>query len=504
MVKPSPLSSITYPSASRGRNAMVLAMTGLLSACSLSPDFIIPDANVPAAYKEESPTQASWQPAASLAKEDRGAWWTLFADDQLNDLEKQAADANQSLKAAAARVTEARSTARASIPSFLPDLDIGANAVRTQPANASLAAFGQPGARLKPYNLYNAQGVISYEADIFGRVSDNYKALEHDADAQEAAYRSALLALQADVAQAYFSLRELDAERALLRDTAAIREEAARIVKKRFDAGEAAQQDNSRAQADLATVQATAIALDQQRAATEHTLAVLLGKMPAEFTFAPSPLAGMPPEIPASLPSTLLERRPDIATAQFNMAAANLRIGVARTAFFPSLSLTATGGFESTQLGDLFLWSSRTWALGQLANTALSMPIFDSGRNLARLDVAHAQYDEAVANYRQQVLVAFRDVEDNLSAQKLLAEQSAKADDAAQAASLTTKLTRARYDQGDVDFFQVVSDQRDSLSAERAAVQTRGQRFQTTVALVRALGGGWDSESPTQPGFPAP
>ena len=447
---------------------MLLAMT----SCSLSPEFEMPDVAMPASYKEQ-PAEAqmqevkgNWAEAKPLEKEDRGQWWKIFGDEQLNDLEKQAADANPSVQAAAARVEQARANVRANAASFLPDIGIGANAVRQKPASAELAAFGQPPTQLKPFTMYSAQGTVSYEADLFGRVRDTEKAANFDADATDAAYRSVLLALQADVAQHYFSLREADAERKLLRETITIRQEALRIMQKRYDLGEGATQDLSRTQSELASTQAELIALDRNRANLEHTLAVLLGKMPSEFMLAEMPLEpdAAPREIPAGIPASLLERRPDIASAIASMQAANTRIGVARTAFFPLVELTAAGGFESLSLRDLFLWQNRTWALGQLAGSAITMPIFDNGRNQAHLDFAHAQYDEAVGNYRNQLLTAFRDVEDNLSDQRQLAEQSLRAETAAKASEQTTDLTRKRYDQGDADYFEVVTVQRDSLA----------------------------------------
>ena len=480
----------------------------LLAGCSLAPDFAAPDVKVPEAYREAAQAEAgNWKQAEPLVEKDRGQWWKVFGDDTLNALEEKAQSANPSLQAAAARVEQSRAIAGANVPSFLPDIDIGGNAVRAKPSDASGAAFGAPpGTVFKPYTMYSAQGVASYEADLFGRVRDNYAAYKLDAAAQEAAYRSALLALQADVAQYYFSLRSLDSERALLRDTVKIREEAARIMQRRFETGEAGEQDFSRAQSDLAGVKAELIALDRRRAAFEHALAVLSGEMPSSFTLEEGTLESAPPAIPAGLPSALLERRPDIAAAQDAMAAANARIGVARTAFFPRLILTASGGFESTELSDLFDWSSRSWALGQLGGSALAMSVFDSGRNLSRLDAAWAAYDEAVANYRAQVLVAFKDVEDNLSEQRLLAEQSRQHDAAAAAAARTTDLSQKRYDEGEVDYFEVVIAQRDSLAAERAAVSVRGQRFTTAVTLIRALGGGWPENlsQPETPAQPAP
>ncbi len=477
--------------------SLPLLFTAALSACSLAPDYDPPQIKTPEAFKEQSAAEnktGQWKPGEPAETSDRGEWWKIFSDDVLNALEQQAVTANPSLQATAARVDQARATVRANASTIFPTIDIGGNAVRAQPSSAGVAAFGgNPSAQLKPYTLYSAGGTASYEVDLFGRVRDNEKALEKNADAQEAMYRSVLLALQADVAQHYFSLRALDTERALLRETVVMRREAMRIMQKRFDLGEAGEQDLTRAQSDLAGTEAELIALDRRRAALEHALATLLGKMPSEFSFAEAPLQGLPPEIPAGLPSSLLERRPDIAQAQAAMAAANARIGVARTALFPSLNLTASGGYESTSLSDLFTWPMRTWALGQLAGNALSMTVFDNGRNLARIDAADAAYNEAVANYKSQVLAAFREVEDHLSDQHLLAGQSEKLDASAVAATRTTALTQKRYDEGDVNYFEVVDSQRNSLAVERAAVQARGQRFITTISLIRALGGGWET-----------
>lgn len=514
-------------------------VTTALSACSLAPDFKAPDMGAPSAYKSEAPADAEqkgeWKPIEPMEKSDRGEWWKIFGDSSLNDLETQAIAANNTLKAAFSRVQQSRAEVRAVASTLFPTIDLGGNAVRSKPATASTAAFGGSGAPLKPYNLYSAGAVASYEVDLFGRVRDSEAALEFDAEGQEALYRSTLLALQADVATHYFTLRSLDAERALLRETVSIRTEAQRIMQKRFDAGSSSEQDLSRTQAELAGAQADLIAIERTRSAYENALAVLLGKMPSEFHFAdatisppkqskssdavqaeplldiapfkplqtpmPEPQANaikarfnlQPPQIPAGIPSMLLARRPDIAHAQNAMQAANKRIGVARTAFFPSLNLTVSGGAESTALSDLFQWSSRTWALGQAAGSALAMTLFDNGRTIARVDSAQAEYEAAVSEYRQQVLVAFKDVEDALTDQRLLSEQAVQQDAAAAAARRTTDLTQKRYDQGDTSYFEVVDAQRNSLAAERAAIQTRGTRMTAAVNLIRALGGTWDA-----------
>ena len=472
----------------------MLAMTILLSSCSLAPDFVLPEVKTPEHFEQSQIMKAggaNWKVAQSSESVDRGEWWEIFADQTLNELQKQASEANNSLAAAAARVESSRATARASASTFFPTIDLGANAVRSKPASAASAAFGGSGAQLKPYTLYSAQAVASYEVDLFGRVRDNEKALISDTESTEAMYKNILLALQADVAQHYYYIRALDTERDLLRDTVIIREEALRIMQKQFDLGEVGEQDLSRIKSELAGVKAELLALDRQRTIYENALAVLLGKLPSDFSLAEKPLVGNPPRIPAGVPSSLLERRPDISAAISTMQAANARIGVARTAYFPILNLTASAGSSSSELGELFDWSSRTWALGQLAGDALSVTIFNDGRTGARVDAAHATYKEAVENYRGQVLSAFRDVEDNLSAQRLLSEQSQMNDEAARSARRTTEIVLTRYDEGDVNYFEVVSAWRDTLAAERAAVQVRGQRFVTAIELIRALGGGW-------------
>lgn len=476
----------------------LLLTVALISACSLAPKFKMPAMELPQNFKEE-PKEAVevdgivWKESETLEKNDRGQWWKIFKDEKLNALETQALDSNQSLKSIAARVEQSRAIANIAKGGLFPTMDIAGNAVRAKSSSADSAAFGGSSSNSKPYTVYGTHGVISYETDLFGRVRDAYKASRLDADSQTALYKSASLTLQADVATNYFMLRSLDAERKLLHNTVKIRTEAARIMQKRFKEGDSSEQDMSRTKSELASVQADLIALDRQRAKIEHAIAVLVGKTPAEFTFPQLPLeSASVPLIPAGLPSTLLERRPDVAAALASMQAANARIGVAKAAFFPSLTLTASGGFSSTSLGSLFNTSSQSWALGQVAGNALALPVFHGGRNNANLKSAKSSYDEAVANYHQQVLVAFRDVEDTLVDQRLLAGQSQKQDEAAKEATKTTVLAKKRYSEGETDYFEVVDSERVSLVAERIAVQTRGQRFIATIAMIRALGGGWD------------
>lgn len=474
-----------------------LMVSSLLSGCSLAPDFKQPELPLTTEYKESAEIiKGEWKPAMSREQNDRGKWWEIFADPSLNALEEQAASGNQDMKAALARVEASRSLVRANAVTLFPNIDIGANIVRSKPADATTAAFGGPATHLKPYTLYSAGATASYEADLFARAHDTERALNFDADAQEALYKSALLSLQADVAAHYFQLRALDAERILLTETIGVRTEAERIMQKRVNAGSAGEVDLTRTQSDLASAKADLIALERRRATLENALALLLGKNPSDYHLpAMAEPLPVPPMIPAGIPSELLLRRPDIASAQAAMASANRRIGVARTAFFPSLFLTASGGFESVSLADVFKWSSRSWALGQQAGSALTMPLFNSGRTAARVDIAHAAYDEAVANYRQQVLVALGDVENALSDQRLLAEQSLEVNKADNAARRSNDLLQKQYDEGNITYFEVVDAQRNALASGRNAIQTRGARLIATINLIRALGGEWNPPS---------
>ncbi|MDX2112793.1 MAG: efflux transporter outer membrane subunit [Alphaproteobacteria bacterium] len=481
--------------------ASLLLTTTLLSSCSLAPDFVMPETKLPEQYKEQIAAEqvGEWKEITPREGEDRGQWWRIFDDGVLSSLQEQAASNNPNLKIAAARVNQARAQARSVASTLLPTLQAGGNAVRAKSASAGNVAFGGATNDLKPYNLYGAGATLTYEVDLFARILDSERALEFETDAQDALYRSTLLALQADVASTYFTLRALDAERLLLRDTVAVREEAARIMQRRFDVGTVSEQDVSRTEADLAQAKADLLSLDRARAGYENALAVLLGELPSTYRFPEASVVMTPPNIPAGLPSTLLARRPDVAQAASTMQAANRRIGVARAAFFPSLSLTSNFGYESASLADLFKWSSRNWALGQVGGSALAMTIFDSGRTIARVDSAQAVYEGSLEAYRAQVLVAFADVENALSSQRLLAEAQQELDKAASASRRTLDLTRRRYEQGDVSYFEVAESDRQALAASRAAIAGQGARMNAAVSLIRALGGGWEEMTYSKP-----
>lgn len=488
--------------------APLLGALLVLAGCSLAPTYERPSVAMPDAFKE-APANAtdavshagSWKPAQPSEDVARGPWWKVFGDATLDELEAQALDANQNVKAALARVKEARALNQSTRSEWFPQLNAGLGPMRQKSSPAS--QFLPPNVDGPSQTFWRAQGALSYEADLFGRVASSIDASRADRQQSEALLRLVQLALQADVAQNYFSLRELDAEQDLYTRTVALREQALQLAQHRFNEGDISELDVARATSELATARSDAMTLARLRAVSEHSLAMLLGKPPAQFSLAPRPLEPVTVQIPAGLPSALLERRPDIAAAERAMAAANARIGIAKAAFFPSLTLTGAGGFESASLGDLFRWTSRTFLLGPMVGTALTMPLFDGGARSANLANARAKYEEDVANYRQQVLVAFQEVEDNLANLRILSDQIQAQNDAVQASGRAAQLSRAQYREGLVSYLDVIDSERTVLQSQRAAVQLNGAQAVYTVNLIRALGGGWDAPtSPTQPASP--
>jgi multidrug efflux system outer membrane protein len=492
-----------------GRAAASGLLIALLAACSVEPTYKRPDVDTPAAFKEAPAVATSasaasgmaagsdasaqntgtWKPAQPADDALRGEWWKVFGDPQLDALEAQAAAANQDLKAAAARVQQARAVTQAAKSDWFPKFDAGFGPTRERASAASQflpdSAGGTTG------TIWRAQVGASYEADLFGRVSSNVNAARSDEQQSEALFRSVQLSLQADVAQNYFQLRELDTDQDLYRRTVALREDTLKLVERRFKEGDISELDLSRSRNELASARADAVGVARQRAASEHSLAILLGKPPADFSFAQAPLAPVAVRVPPGLPSALLERRPDIAAAERAMQAANARVGLAKSAFFPKLDITGAFGFESATLGDLFMWSSRAFILGPFAGTALTVPIFDGGRRKANLAQARSKYDEDVAQYRQQVLVAFREVEDNLADLRLLDDQMREQNDAVDASQRAAHLSRTQYTEGAVSYLDVIDGERQVLLSQLQASHLAGTQAVATVNLIRALGGGW-------------
>jgi multidrug efflux system outer membrane protein len=473
-------------------------MLALLAACSVEPAYKRPDVATPVAFKEAPVIAAkdagSWKPAQPADDAHRGQWWTIFGDAALNGLEQDAALANQDLKAAAARVQQARAVQQSARSDWFPKLDAGFGPTRETVSPASLFQPASTGPQST--TLWRAQGTVSYEADLFGRVSSNVNAARADEQQSEALFRSVQLALQADVAQNYFQLREFDTDQDLYRRTVALREDTLKLIERRFKEGDISELDVAQARNELASARADAVGVARQRAASEHSLAILLGKPPADFSFPETPLAPVAVRVPAGLPSALLERRPDIAAAERAMAAANARVGLAKSAFFPKLDITGAFGYESATLGGLFMWSSRTFLLGPFAGTALTLPIFDGGRRKAGLAQARAKYDEDVAQYRQQVLVAFREVEDNLADLRLLDDQMREQNDAVNASQRAAHLSRTQYQEGQVSYLNVIDGERQVLQSQLQASHLSGTQAVSTVNLIRALGGGWGDVKP--------
>jgi multidrug efflux system outer membrane protein len=456
---------------------------------TVGPDYKKPTNSVPANYKDVE--LGSWKTGAPLDNVPKGNWWEIFGDTNLNALETQALSANQQLRAAVARVDQSRATARVARANLLPSLNADPRFTRQRYSPNANPSFGSVTA-----NSFNAPLDLSYEVDLWGRVRRGFEGARADAQASLASFYNVLLTLQADVAQNYFSLRSLDAEIATVIGTAGLRHEQVRLVRSRFEGGVGSELDVAQAETELATTEAEAAVLAQRRDQLENAIAILAGENPVTFRLAAlttdtnvnANWNPVPPEIPAGLPSDLLERRPDVAQAERQLASANARIGVAKGAFFPVLTLTGSGGYLSGDVETLFNWGSRTWSFGP----SVSLPIFAGGRNRANYQRAKDAFEEAVALYRQQVLVAFGDVENSLSGIRHLAEQAEAQNRAVVSARRATELATERYRSGIVSYIEVVDVSRVALVSERANAQLAGQRLIASVQLVKALGGGWE------------
>jgi hydrophobe/amphiphile efflux-1 (HAE1) family protein/NodT family efflux transporter outer membrane factor (OMF) lipoprotein len=456
------------------------------SLFTIGPDYQQPTNAIPQNYKAAA--YGAWKVGQPLDNLPKGNWWELFGDTNLNDLEEQALQANQQLKAAVARVSQARDIARVARGELLPYVSADPSYNRQRYSPNEEPSYGPLTA-----NTFSTPLDLSYEVDIWGRVRRNFESARADAQASLADFYNVLLTLNSDVAQNYFSLRSLDAEIAIVSDTVGLRHEQVRLVRGQFEGGIGSQLEVAQAETELATTEAEAASLAQQRDQMENALAILVGQNPATFHLAADANSNwnpQPPEIPAGLPADLLQRRPDVAEAERQLASANAKIGVAKAAFFPVVTLTSSGGYLSGDVSSLFNWESRTWSFGP----SVSLPIFTGGRNKANYKHAWAVYDETVANYRQQVLVAFGDVENSLSAIRHLADQSEAQTRAVKAAQQATDLATDRYRSGIVAYIEVVDASRDSLTAERANAELAGQRLIAAVQLIKALGGGWDEQ----------
>jgi NodT family efflux transporter outer membrane factor (OMF) lipoprotein len=483
-----PARGFVRSSASASMRASTFALTVTLAACTVGPYYVKPPTTTAATYKELEGT--GWKPAQPADTLTRGAWWSIYSDPSLDVLEQQVADANQNVQAAEARFRAARATVAQYRSSFFPVVTANATYSRAR-TSENVLHKSTAGLTL---NDYLVQADASWEPDLWGRVSRSVEGAKAEAQASAADAQAVLLSMQAELATDYFELRGLDQERQLLDDTIKAYLEALDLTQHRYAGGIATDADVAQAQTQLKTTQAQALDLGVQRAQLEHAIAILIGQTPSTFSLPVAPLAAVPVVAEAGVPSALLERRPDIASAERQIAGMNAQIGVATAAFFPNLILSVTGGLEATNYSQWLLAPSRLWSLGPtLAGTLL-----DFGGRAAVKEQARAQYDESVAQYRQTVLSAFGQVEDNLAALRVLEQEAAAQDDAVAAAQRALAVVSDRYKNGAITYLDVVVAQTTALTNERNAVSIARRRMAASVALVKALGGGWNaSDLPT-------
>ena len=462
----------------------------LLSGCAVGPRYSRPSAPVPTDYKE---TPQNWKPAQPADQTLRGKWWEIYQDPQLNALEEKINISNQSLKAAQAQFEQARATVRYNRADYYPTITVGASATRERfSANRPLNPITLNG---KPQNATTNDLVIpvdmSYEPDVWGRVRRTVEAARADAQATLADLESVRLSVHSELAVDYFQARELDAEAALLDSTVASYTKQLELTNNRYNGGVASQVDVAQAQTQLETARAQAIDVRELRTQYEHAIAVLIGVPASSFTLPAASLNATPPVIPPGLPSELLERRPDIASSERQMVSANARIGITKAAYFPLFNLGPSAGYESTSIVN---WLSSPSAFAYVGASAV-VTAFDVGRRRAASDQARAFYDQSVANYRQNVLTAYQEVEDNLAALRLLEEEANTETAAVNAAEHSLALSNNRYKGGVTTYLEVITAQTTALADERTAVQISGRRMVDSVLLIKALGGGFDAAS---------
>jgi NodT family efflux transporter outer membrane factor (OMF) lipoprotein len=450
----------------------------LLAACVVGPDYQRPESAVSLDYKE----LAGWKQASPSDDELPEHWWEVFKDGQLNILEEQVNQTNQSIAQAEAQYHQAQTMVQGAASAYFP------TATATATVNRFRAPSGQSVAVSGVKYLFGGVLSAAWAPDLWGSVHRQVESSVATAQASAATLQSLRLTTQAALAQSYFQLRALDAQIKLLNETVQTYQKTLKITQNRYAAGIAGQTDIIQAETQLESTRAQAINFGIQRAQLEHAIAVLIGKTPAEFSIAIAPLNSLIPPIPASLPSQLLERRPDIAAAERNAAAANAQIGVAKAAYFPNLNLAAANGQQANILSNLATTGARYWALGP---AALAIPLFDGGARGAQMQQAVDVYDANVAAYRQAVLVSFQQVEDNLAALRIMEQEIQVQNKAVESAHQAVQLTTNQYKAGTVSYLNVITSQAAALANETAAVNLQGQRLSASVLLIKALGGGW-------------
>jgi NodT family efflux transporter outer membrane factor (OMF) lipoprotein len=467
------------------RSAALAALALSLAGCVKISEAPRPTAVVPQSYKEPPP--AGWKEAQPSDGLLRGKWWEIFGDPALNTLEEQVAISNQNVLQAEAQFREAQAAVRVARSSLFPLVTTSPSVTASQ-SSSRLSSAGGPS---RVGGLYDFPFSASYTVDVWGSIRRNILASANTAQSLAAALENARLLYQSELAQDYFQLHGLDGDAALLRETAQSYQEFLVLTRNRYAGGVASDSDVAQAETQLYTTQAELVDVEVARSQLEHAVATLTGKPPAELTIPRAPIQVGPPEIPVGVPSTLLERRPDIADAERQAAAANQQIGIAKAAFFPTLTLAATAGVESSSFVNWITWPSRFWTIGP----QLAQVLFDAGKRTAQVAQAQAGYDATAANYRQTVLTAFQQVEDNLSALRVLADEATVLDQAVKSAERSLTVSTAQYRGGIATYLQVITTQSIALGDERSAIDLKTRRMTASVLLIQALGGGWDAST---------
>ncbi|WP_322103892.1 efflux transporter outer membrane subunit [Paraburkholderia sp. J41] len=461
------------------------ALTFQLTGCAVGPDYHRPAAAVPASYKE---APEGWKVAQPADTADRGAWWLIYEDPQLDALMDQLNTSNQTVAQYAAAYRQARALVGEARAAYFPVVSASFSGSRSRtPTRVSNASGAFPSGSIS--NNVNLGLDATWEPDLWGKVSRTVSSQEASQQGAAADLANARLSAQAMLAQTYFTLRSLDAQQKLLDDTVAAYQKSLQLTQNQYAQGVAGRADVIQAQTQLQSAQAAAIDNGVARAQDEHAIAVLVGQPASTFTIPAMPLTATPPTVPLAMPSALLERRPDIASAERKAAAANEQIGVAIAAYFPTLDLSASGGFESSVFSQLLQLPSRFWTLGP----SLASTIFDAGLRHAQTEAARAAYDQQVATYRQTVLAAFQDVEDNLASQRILAQEIVVQQQAVESAQHALAIVTNEYKAGTIDFQNVLTAQTTAFTAQQRLASLGGQRMVSSVGLVKALGGGWDA-----------
>jgi NodT family efflux transporter outer membrane factor (OMF) lipoprotein len=457
-------------------------LSALLSSCAVGPDYVKPSVETPTAFKEA----AGWKMAEPRDQEIRGKWWEIYNDPILNSLQEQVNVSNQNLAQAEARYRQASTLVQSARASYLPSVTGNVSTSRGNRGTGTLSNTA---------TSHSLSASANWEVDLWGRVRRTVEANEANAQASAADLEATRLSIQAQLAQSYFQLRTTDTQQDLLDRTVADYQRSLQLTQNQYAAGVIPNANVVLAQTQLKTTQAQALDLGIQRAQLEHAIALLVGKPASSFSIDKAPLTSTVPSLPFGMPSNLLERRPDIAAAERRMAAANAQIGVAKSAYYPDLTLGATAGFQSSSMANWLSLPNRFWSVGP----ALAMTLFDGGARRAQTDQSIAAYDANVAAYRQTVLTGFQEVEDNLAALRILEQEADIQAEALQSARRSVELTTNQYQAGIVNYLNVISVQTTALGNERAALDIQNRRLAASVLLIKALGGGWAKEPSSSP-----